>query len=71
MMVISDVEKAIDNENTSIGKVHPIALTRLMELLNVKRDTPEFTLLGSMLDVLIQIKTLKKINGIPPLFLRI
>lgn len=71
MIDVSDVVNAMDAEILTAGKIHPISFTKIMQRTEVLKNTADYVLLESIMQVLTQQGKVKRINGSPPLFLKV
>jgi len=71
MITAADVMNAVDAETLSAGKVHAIPFQKIVDRCEVMKDSADFVLLGNILDVLCSTKKLKRINGNPPMYIKI
>lgn len=71
MITQADVLSAVDQEILSEGKIFAIPMQNIIGRLEVRPGTPDFTLLENILDILCSKNKLKRINGNPPMYIKI
>lgn len=71
MITQADVLSAIDQEVLSAGKIFAIPMQMIVERLELRPGSTDFTLLENILDVLTTTGKLKRINGHPPMYLKL